>query len=191
MPGTKKLSPWTSALPVGAPSVVPAGRFVAPPREPAAGGPAGGVMLRNAAFMSALTWARVPPGSNSELITVPLIVGGEPPQRPKPPAPSSATALHVAPGSRITLPLMCVRGAVGVLVVPVVAAIPKAAAAPRLGPAPAGPGPPPAPAPPPKIFPHAPPPPHPATNAAKKAAANQVCALEPLPCFFIFLPFFR
>src|SRR3954464_16020769 len=104
--------------------------------------------------MAATTDARVEPGSKRLLITVPLIVGGEPPHTPNPPAPSSATALQVAPGSSIALPFMCDRGAVGVLVIPAVAAIPKAAAAPRSGAAPAGPGPPVTPPPPPpKIWP--------------------------------------
>ena len=57
------MSPSTRAVAVGAPKVVPAGRFVAPPNEPAAGGPAGGVMLRNVASKSALIVAILLPGS--------------------------------------------------------------------------------------------------------------------------------
>jgi hypothetical protein len=93
-------------------------------------------MLRNAASKSALIAPEVAPASgNKGLITVPLIVGVEPllPQRPKPPAASTATALHVAPaiGSSTTFPLIVVIGRVVVLVTPAVAAIPNGAANPR------------------------------------------------------------
>src|SRR3954464_13811436 len=127
MPGTKRLSPCTSGLPVGAPSVVPAGRLVAPPREPAAGGPAGGVMSRNPAFMAALTADAVTFASGKlGVTTVPLLsVGGAPAQRPKPAVPAppgTATALHVMVGAaRITSPLIVVAP---VLVTPAVDAIP-------------------------------------------------------------------
>ena len=49
--------------PTAPPKVVGAAIGVAPPREPAAGGPAGGVMLRNAAFKSERTVAMEPAGS--------------------------------------------------------------------------------------------------------------------------------
>src|SRR3954468_23221721 len=130
--------------------------------------------------MAATTDALVLPGSNSALITVPLIDGDEPPHRPKPPVTSTATELQVAPetGSRITFPLIVLLGAVAVLVTPAVAAIPKAAAAPRAGALPAGPGLPERPAPLPslpKIFPPSPLP-HPAMKATTQTVVS-ICAL--------------
>jgi hypothetical protein len=89
-------------------------------------------MLRNAASKSALIAPAVAPASgNKGLITVPLIFGGEPPQRPKPPAASTTTVLQVVVGSSTTFPLIVVLGSVGVLVTPAVAAIPNGAANPR------------------------------------------------------------
>jgi hypothetical protein len=113
--------------------VVPAGIFVAPPREPAAGGPAGGVMARNAASKSALMAPEVTPASgyNGLMTEPPMRVGAKPPQRPNPPAASTATVLHCAVGFSTTLPYIVVFGAVPVLVTPAVAATPKGKALPR------------------------------------------------------------
>src|SRR3569832_2312777 len=60
------------------------------------------------------------------------MVGAEPPQVPKPPTLSTATALHVAVGLSTTFPLMCVIGTERVLVTPVVAAMANGASAPRI-----------------------------------------------------------
>src|SRR4051812_22581118 len=122
MPGKNRLSPCTGALPVGAPSVVPAGMLVAPPREPAAGGPAGGVMSRNAEFMAALTLVAVVASGDDGVTTVPMRVGGVPAQAPKPavPAPPGTitSALQLTVGlASTTSPLIVVAP---VLVIPAV-----------------------------------------------------------------------
>ena len=80
-------------------------------------------MLRNAARKSACTAFAVVVSGYVGVTTVPLMTGGEPPQRPKPPTLSTPTALQVAVGFRTTLPLMRVIGTVRVLVTPSVAAI--------------------------------------------------------------------
>src|SRR5579872_3510792 len=65
---------------------------------------------------------------------MPLRVGAAPPQMPKPPALSTGTALQVASGSSTTSPLIRVMGAVGVLVIPAVAAIANDVAVPMFTP---------------------------------------------------------
>jgi hypothetical protein len=52
-------------------------------------------MLRNAALSAALIAVEVVVSGYRFVMTVPLIVGALPPQRPKPPALSTVTALHV------------------------------------------------------------------------------------------------
>ena len=108
MPGKNKFCPTTGALPVRAPKLVGDAIMVPPPFVPTAGGPAKGVMLRNAAFMSILTFVAVAASGYPGTITVPLIVGVEPslPQAPNVPSPGTAdTKLHVGVGlARITSP---------------------------------------------------------------------------------------
>ena len=88
-------------------------------------------MLINAACKSALTLFAVVASGNERVATVPLIVGGEPPQSPNPPG-ITVTPLHWSRGFSTTLPFIRVAGAVGVLVTPAVAAIPYEAARPRI-----------------------------------------------------------
>jgi hypothetical protein len=96
----------TGAFPATSPKVVGAAIGVPPPSVPAAGGPAGGVMLRNAALSAALIAVEVVVSGYRFVMTFPLIVGGMPPQGPKPPALSTVTALHVWLGSNTTFPLI-------------------------------------------------------------------------------------
>lgn len=83
---------------------------VPPANEPTAGGPDRDVVLRNAAFRSALIAAAVVVSGYTFVSTVPLMAGGTPAQRPTPPALSTIAALHVCSGVNTTLPLMWVVG---------------------------------------------------------------------------------
>ena len=113
------MSPSTSAFPVGAPKVVPAAIGVPP-------GILAGVMLLYAARKSSVIGCAVIASGLVGVITSPLIDGAEPPQRPKPGLSANVigTPLHVAVGFNTTFPSIIVLGAVGVLVIPAVAAIP-------------------------------------------------------------------
>ena len=74
------MSPSTNGFPATSPKVVGAAMGVPPPNVPTAGGPAKGVMLRNAAFKAALIAVEVVVSGYKFVITVPLIVGDLPPQ---------------------------------------------------------------------------------------------------------------
>jgi len=80
-------------------------------------------MLRKAAFKSALMAAEVVVSGYKLVMTSPLIIGGIPPQRPKPRHYQRSPRYKSDFGSNTTFPLIWVIGAVLVLVTPAVAAI--------------------------------------------------------------------